>query len=133
MPSFLLLDGGEEAGEFGSEFEEDGFFEEFVAVDFACVVEVFGEHAGDFVDVLLGDEDGGDLEVEAKGAVVEIAGADGGGLVVDEEGLLVHEAVAVAKEANAVGEGLAVVGKGGEPDEEVVGLFGKKDADVDSA
>ena len=128
-----LLNRGEESGELGPELEIEGFFQKFIAIDFARFLKVLREHARDLVDVFLRGENGGDFEVEPEGAVVEIAGPDARDLVVDEEGLLMHEAIAVAKEADVIGEGLAVVSEGGQPNENLVRFFGEKNADIDAA
>ena len=95
-------------------------------------MEVLGEHRFDFAEEGGIGREGGDFEIEAEGAVVEVGGSHGS-VVVGEEGLLVEKALRVAVEFDPEGDGRFVEGIGGEVDEEVVDFLREENADIDSA
>ena len=78
-------------------------------------------------------DDRHDLEVETKGPIVEVGGADRADLVVNQDHLLVEETVLVTVELDAGARDLLEVRKGSQVDQQVIGLVRDEDADVDAA
>lgn len=127
-----LLDRGHEAGDSAEDAEEPVSPVEVEGGDDEALAHVVLEHGLGFAAGALAADDGGDFEVQAEAAVIEVGGADGD-KVVAEADLLVHEAGLVAEDFDAGFDGVVVEGEGGEPDEAHVEAFGDDDADVDAA
>ncbi len=88
-PFWDLLDRGEEACGAAGGAEQERFVGEAFDLGLEGVREIRGQHVSHLVhEVGIGGE-GGDFEIQAERAIVEVGGADGGEAFVDEHHFLV--------------------------------------------
>ena len=121
-------------GDADGDAEPEGTLQQVFGMSPFALLEVAPQHLSSTcaANVAVVDQDG-DLEIQPERAVVQIGRADGGQVVVDQDHLVVHESRLVAIDLDIRLLGFFQVRKRGQVDQQMVGVLGQHDADVDAA